>query len=841
MDKMQLIFLAALSALLFVPGCTESDLQAAMVNLTNDLNTSNFTLNASYDIINYTNGTCMAMECENKTPSFPFNLFFDSSLKGGNCSFQPCNITQYRNITFQHAYANLSIRFFMYGAGQSFLAFSDANTYCNNSMKMSVKWLVGSNYSTYPLPDKSRAECFLDKNIIPVYVLYSNFTNVNATRAGQIARNLSGAGPVILVSEADLDDSNSSRYQLVKDEIVAMRSNCPKCLIALGLKLNSTSEYNVTSEMFNSSKPYYVLNNIDMGAYGLNSHQFTMCNPDTMIWYGMAYSKFILHNYTKPSLISYALFDAGNSSDNSCRWYNETAANGYSELYAYINALPSNGIIGVSLYSFYGVGPLMCEDCAFINPNFDQCGASGVQAKIEPRFTDYMGFCQAYYNGISENVSGIQPVVFSNGSQECNFAENSNLPRYLNDSNGQVRPLIPYAVTANKPFFSCAGCFSNGTVPTTFSGVSGDNSKCTQYSPSIEIAADNFDMDPALLRAAVWQESNFDKCAVSHKPVSSTTCNCWAAWPETSTGPEAACSAPNVRPSVANPDGTSCCAFNSDQWYVDITKLGDPVSPCMPASAVPAANRGEECKPCAYGLAQVIEFPSGVYTGNSKALPAPVLACASKMTGGKPDFNPYRPYDGPCDYAYKFMVVNLPASRQKVSSHVFDLDAAGDPNKQEWYSVFLALDLMFGHQKEPECHASSETQDDWISHFAAHKGRTDCGTNPVVCIDGTQRPACCGNKDFLNYMKYCEHNASFSYAYDLLGKYDWLTKNCANSACPDTKMADTNSIEYLCTHGFMEPECCNAARVLGYYSAAAMCVSPPATCAKYCTQAPAVP
>ncbi len=192
----------------------------------------------------------------------------------------------------------------------------------------------------------------------------------------------------------------------------------------------------------------------------------------------------------------------------------------------------------------------------------------------------------------------------------------------------------------------------------------------------------------------------------------------------------------------------------------------------------------------------------------------------------------------PCDFRLDYGR-NVPRSAtliaaNNVLAHIADLGVAGDPNKQEWYSVFLALDLMYGHQSMPGCHSSSETQDDWISHFSFQKDRADCSSNPVICIDGTQRPECCGNKDFLNYTKYCEHNGTFSYGYDVLAKYDWLTKNCANSACPDAKMADTNTIEYLCTHGYMEASCCSAANVFGYYSALAMCVSPPAECRKYC-------
>ncbi len=808
-------------ALMFAFGCTQSEFQQSIGGLVGELGPANFTINVSEDIGNFSNGTCMAMLCQNVTPQFPYNIFYDSSLKGGNCSFLPCNETQY-NDTITGKYTGVSVRLFMFGAGQSFLPFADANVYCNNSMKMSVKWLIGTNYSTYPMAKKERAECFLDKNVIPTYILYSNFTNINATRAGEIAANLNGAGPAIIVSEADLDNSNASNYPLVKNEIITMKAKCPKCLIALGIKLNGSSEYNVTQELFRDSA---FMQSVDIVAYGVNSHYFSECNPDLLLWYAVNYSKFLLFNYTKPSLISYALFDAGNSSDGSCRWYNETVGNGYSELYADVGTFAGNGIIGASLYSFYGIGPFQCEDCAFMDPNSATCSPSGYNpVQLNPRFFNYMGFCQAYYSGIGENISGIMPPVFSNGSNNCNYAFNSNILRYLNVSDTEIKPLVPYQITASKPFFQCAGCTGNGTIPTEFKAVpTPSTSQCTDYKPSIEIAADNFDMDPALLRAAVWQESNFNKCAVSYVPKSNMNCN------------------PLNLTDIPDPDPKCPCTFAQQDLYTDPASA-NPVSPCT------ATGTGEVCKPCAFGLAQVIEYPWVVYKDNPLLpVPDPVRMCAMKLTqDGYPDFDPFRPYDGPCAYAYKFMVINLPKSYAFINTggNLVKLDAATDQNKKDWFATFFALDLMFGHQGKPGCYKLTDvSQQDWIDDFANQKDRTDCASNPVVCMgETTANPDCCGNKDFMKYVKFCEHNGSFSYAYDVIDKYAGLTQapplGCAaNRYCPETAMANTDIVDYLCTTKQMEPECCADAYdpVSGSYNAQYLCCpAPGAPCDKYC-------
>ncbi len=840
---------ALVFAFAFFYGCTGSGYDAAATELAGDLAPKVFSLNASDDMADYPPGMCIAMVCQNKSPTFPFNIFFDSSLKGGNCTFEECNETKFSDIVHGN-YPNKMIRLFMYGAGHSMLSFSDANAYCNNSMKMSVKWLTGSKYSGYKLPTKERAECFLDKNVIPVYILYSNFTNADADRAGEIAKELSGAGPAIIVSEAELDNSNASRYAMVKDQLSRMKANCPKCLIALGVKMNGSSEYNVTQELFSDSS---VLDNVDLLAYGINSRYFPQCKPDLPIWYANNFSKFMLRNYTRPSLITYVLFDQANSSDNSCTWSNESVDTAYSLLYSYVDAFVMNGIIGVSVYSLYGLGPLGCTNCAFINPNFDSgsgCSYSSNPQEAESRFSNYFGLCQAYYTGIGGNMSGIIPAVFSTGSRSCDFASyNSNIHNYIKETDSGVEPMLPdsYKIEAADTFFSCMGCIRNGIIPTDFvsSLIPNPSSReCSDYDKPIEIAADAFDMDPVLLRAIIWQESNFDQCAMSFVPESWNTCN---------------------TKNIPKEDLLLSCCPTPDKHYEDLDDTSYSITPCHPESYFATKGRkGGECKPCAYGLAQVIEYPSSIYKqyGDSLSSVPAVSACAANATeDGYPDFSPFRAYDGPCAYAYKFMTDYLPKAQDMVNSHLSELGlSSSDPDYEDrktWYAVFLALDSMFGHQSKPACHASSESQLDWIEHFSRQKNRnsaSECtaATFPEEdkCIGNPayeKRKQCCGNKDFLDYVRYCEHGRtnngysqnSFSYAYNILEKYKGLTSGaCPTLKCPDSADANKNIIKYRCETNSMESECCSAAKIGSTYSATYMCYvnpSTPPSCLKYCT------
>lgn len=765
-------------------GCVDNTqaTQQKQRGLVETLSPNNFHLNSNDDIKDYPPGQCIAMICKDKIPVFPLNLFFDRSLKNKQCDFQQINEEDYGKFVTENYIGEKSIKYFMFGAGHSFLSFSDANAYCDNSMKMSVKWLIGGKGFKYSLPEKDRAECFLDINILPVYILYSDFENADAARAGEIAKTLNGAGPAMIVSEAELDDSDVNRYAIIKNQIAQMKTNCPKCLIALGVKLNGTSEYNAINKLFSDRT---LFDNVDVVAYGINSHYFNDCNPDKLIYYGISFSNFLLHKYSKPSIISYALFDAAPSLDSSCVWSDVSVANGYSLLYVNANNLASNGVIGAAIYSFYGGGPLKYDNSrnyAFIDINSLATNPQN-PSKMEPRFSNYFGFCQAYHTHGAGDAPNIIPLVFSTGSQNCNYAFNTNFGRFVGGSDKEIKPIDidTYKTTAAQPFSFCAGCVKGEKVPDSIKAFPGSLDKCTSFSPIIEIAADKFDMDPTLLRAAAWQESDFHECSVSEVPIENKNCN-----------------------------------------EYELKQISDSETNCG------YKVQQEQDKICAYGLIQVIEYPWWVYKKYSvkpQDLPDVVKVCASKINEHDyPDFNPFRPYDSACAYAYKFMNDNLPTARRLVDSNLDKLDInveknPNDKNKKEWVSIFLALYGIYGE--------GSNVQQDWIDMFAIQK---DIAFAPSSCSY---------NKDFFDYVKNCLRD----YGYDVLAKYKWLANadNCKNTKCAEEKMVDETIIKYLCDAGEMEVNCCNAAKtglfsLWGQYSAKKLCDSPPFGCEKYCLE-----
>src|SRR4029453_13426791 len=107
-----------------------------------------------------------------------------------NCT--PQRAAQINNLS---ANPDITIRQFMIAQGPIFGDFAYANTYCSDRLSMAVQWLIGDANTSYTLPDAGRSMCFLSKDVIPVYILYSNGTQLlNTSRVRQMGRILGTEG-----------------------------------------------------------------------------------------------------------------------------------------------------------------------------------------------------------------------------------------------------------------------------------------------------------------------------------------------------------------------------------------------------------------------------------------------------------------------------------------------------------------------------------------------------------------------------------------------------------------------------------------------------------------------
>lgn len=438
-------------------------------------------------------GDCICMVCGTTAPPEPYSIFYNFSYAGKTCSFQPCTQEQY----LQKVNPNPSgeyMNFFMLGQG-GFGDFGTANTFCNNSLRMPVKWLDARNSpdGEYPLPDPGRATCFLEKGSIPVYILYSEGNAVNVDRAEEIAALFRDRGPVIITTEMGFD--LSSNIAAITEQAERMKAACPNCLIALATKLGDDSEnFHQLAED--------AAQHIDLFAFGIDSRSSNSCNPSALYYEAVSYSERLLYKYKKPSILAYVLIDKGWNDENTCFWSEPMVDEAYSDFYTYAPAFPSSGIIGVSLYSLSGAGPLNCEDCGLLGPLGDPTTSHAA----------WFSQCQRAYSS-----KAIIPLVFTNapgtmcmfGPSAYNYAGTSFYTQYHPPGE---------AATAAPAFYRCDACTvlkRPVSVGKSISISTPGEYVCKDY-PVLDSYADIRDLDPAFVRATVWHESNFKRCSVGH-------------------------------------------------------------------------------------------------------------------------------------------------------------------------------------------------------------------------------------------------------------------------------------------------------------------------------------
>jgi len=477
-----------------------------------------------------TDQNCVCMICENSDwfEFFnPYNLFYSLDLREGTCRFQPgCTEDLFKETSelgiSEMLFGQEQVRFFMLGQGTNFAEFADANRYCNNSLRLAVKWVTTTQGFDYPIPSSERAECLLEKDVMPMYLLYTENGSIDVESAGEFAETFNEVGPVIISAEFDVDPTNRTALDLAVDQAILMKSKCPNCLIAFSPKFQYDSRefgdldqkvgFNYTYEALDyvfteSPKRSEAASSIDLIGVGLNSHYSQDCSASKFVYDAKEYSKYALRKYNKPSIWPYILMDDGQANaplgeEGSCIWTNDEIVKTYDELYKGISTFVSLGVIGYAPYSLYGLdsGPLECENCGLMN-------IDGVTYSQHQKFFSQ---CQVYYVG-----NGIVPIVFSPVEcADCSFANNYNRFQLEQFSSGKVTaPEDLEAVLPTDIFYTCNGQMLS-EVPEeiqlgSYTYNIGDEAKqCTWY-PELDIFSDLRDADPVLTRAITWMETGF--------------------------------------------------------------------------------------------------------------------------------------------------------------------------------------------------------------------------------------------------------------------------------------------------------------------------------------------
>lgn len=549
---------------------------------------------------------CYCMFCENKTPWQAWvpilTLWYDASLVGGNCSFVQCNASSFVESVEDNS--DLQARVFMVGQGPGFYSAGRANLYCNYSLQLATKWLVG-NTTPPKLPKKSAAECWLERNILPIYIYYTGGKGIDPAQTGRIASELNGAGPAIITTELNFNSSDANAVSLVKQQLVAIKASCPDCLSVLAVQsgdlegvrkvLNDTSLYNGKT----------LWNLTDMVGFGFRANDYATCSDREIIYHNMAFSQRIMQNLSKPTIWLYVGASEGNSSDGGCTFDAAGVHRFYQDLFAATAGLSSSGVVGMSMYEFYDrSGPLPCNGVQ--GCDFGVYLANGSQK--HPEMNTWSGMCQLFANGdyrsplmFSRNGQGYACDIFANRNIEARVAGEVNSQAGLNY--GEVEPYEA------QPHVGCGEtCVSEGSLPSSsdYLGTSKFTSDMCFAYPLLDERADDAGLSQLYLRATAAVESGFDPKAISCAPRSS-----------------------------------SCNPLNLNMS--DICSLAGNPEGCDSSKTCPSGE-----KPCAFGLMQCTEYPGQLYLSKSLPIPSTISGC------GAESYNPFNPPMSICCGVGKF-------------------------------------------------------------------------------------------------------------------------------------------------------------------------------------------
>ncbi len=603
---------------------------------------------------------CSCMVCKNKTSGTWF--WYESSLKEGECRFDNCNATSFAE-TVKNG-KSIQPRYFMIGEGPSFASAKAAFPYCNYSFQLATKWMKAAAPGSAPrMQSPSRAACWLDRGILPVYIYYTGGTRIDPSWMGSFAKSLNDAKayPSIIVTEMNFDSSTESNINAVRQQIVQIKRNCPNCLSVLGVR---SRDYDAVNKILGDPNVYLNNRNMssltDMVGFGFLANDYTDCNPPAIIGANIQFSRFVLMNHSKPTLWLYVGASEGNNTGQNCDFSNQTVHDFYQKVFSSIPGLASSGVVGMSFYEFTDrTGPLPCVDGQ--GCDYGVLLSNGSQK--QPEINSWASLCQFVATDASRN-----PVMFSRNGRGfvCDIYQNWNI--YTQISTG-VNTELGLKTSEVAPLPKVKGltcgesCISDSKnpLPDLYGGMSAkfNSSHCGLF-PSIEEYADEQDISSTYVRALLEQESGFNQYARSCEPISNSGCN---------TG----------RPTTGS---------DNRNYYTaaELCSLAGVPSDQCPAEC--AAGK----KPCAFGLAQCIDYPGKHFTQTGTAMPQWVAMC------GGANYNPFNPGNSVCCGVNKFASY-LGGAQAFISSHWGELSACDDgmeAAEKPWAAYYLASNRYYG-------------------------------------------------------------------------------------------------------------------------------------------------
>lgn len=676
-SKQPLLMIALLALAILSAGCVLYDYRTgAPLSDLERLRVTNQSVNLTPDNICAplnVEKPCFCMVCKNETRyggllSF-LNLFFDANLKGGECRFDACNMTTFTELLSTSG--DTQPRAFMIGHGPSFASTASAFLYCNNSLQLATKWVKSPAPGVVPKSQNpARAACWLERNVLPVYMYYTNGSAISPSWMGTFAKTLQDnkGYPSIVATEINFNSSDLLAMSNVKQQLVQIKKNCPKCISVLAVRSGDT---NAVDEVLSDPTLYNGRNlsdTTDMVGFGFLANDYAFCNPSRIIASNIAFSRFVLSNYSKPTIWLYVGASEGNNTDGSCYFSNQTVYDFYQKIFAATPGLVSSGVVGMSFYEYADrTGPLPCkegEGC-----DYGVYSADGEQK--HPEMNVWSDLCQfiatdRYRNPImfSQNGKGFVCDMFQNWKIYTQISTQVNTEQGLDASDVLPMPKV-------KKLTCGEVCISDvkNQLPDAYDNAGktfdpNNENHCALF-PQIEDYSDDADISSTYFRSIVEQESGFAPTAVACVDVSKTNCN---------TGRVAPAGDPEPQRNYYKASEICALAGLPENCAVAHWTEGG------------VSKTGTDCpsgmKPCGMGLAQCIDMPGTV------------AEC------GGASYNPFNPAMSICCGTNKFKQF-LSSATAFVNSHWSELSKCEhgmNASEKSWAAYYLASNAYYGAQ-----------------------------------------------------------------------------------------------------------------------------------------------
>ena len=403
---------------------------------------------------------CQAFVCHNATSKGFFGVVEGSSLIGGNCSilrfpYNSTGLVNFTNNTIKNP--EFKVRELGLGGGPTPADFNEGTLYCNNSYTYSeiVLKAEGGNY-LFP-PSAASTSCFLDKNVIPIYLLYKENPHGNKTYTPSFigplinfAKRLNGTGPVIIGTE--LNPMNTSAvYSKVKLQAKTIKENCPNCLVFLSITLDEnypTSRYYLSK----LEKDPELNRTIDGIGFGIDSRFSNKSSVDALfVTEVLPLISDINSHFNKPIMIYYTYLPKTQKF--------KPLSDPYVPLYVdFFNSAPylaDLGVIGFISQPFYEESSIFpCDDCSLTKNEGDSL-------KSTPAFNYWFTLCSQYY------TRGLHPYdIASYGGADCNSKYSNLHVAYSFENISLDGSLLSPKTLSDKTtrFYKCGTCLFSGSL-----------------------------------------------------------------------------------------------------------------------------------------------------------------------------------------------------------------------------------------------------------------------------------------------------------------------------------------------------------------------------------------